>query len=141
MKGMTPRIFGLAAPCAVDSHSTSEGISAPNSCSINLTESLENNRIGRYLYRKFREEPTPAIRCDRQGGFTWPVQHPIFALGAVQMVGQSWNSSTQRYLEKLSFCPNSSLRMKILSSEYPPCSCRKISKRGLILNKNPNFAG
>jgi hypothetical protein len=44
------------------------------------------------------------------------------------------------YLEKLSFCPNSALRAKILSSEYQIYACGKISARALILNQNPNFA-
>jgi len=46
---------------------------------------------------------------------------------------------TTGYLEKLSFCPNSALRMKILSSEYQ-LGLGKTSMRALILNKNPNFS-
>jgi hypothetical protein len=44
------------------------------------------------------------------------------------------------YLEKLSFCPNAALRVKILSSEYQLYACGKIFTRALILNQNPNFA-
>jgi hypothetical protein len=44
------------------------------------------------------------------------------------------------YLEKLSFCPNAALRVKILSSEYRLYGCGKIFTRALILNQNPNFA-
>jgi len=44
------------------------------------------------------------------------------------------------YLEKLSFCPNSALHAKILSSEYHLYGCGKIFTRALILNQNPNFA-
>jgi hypothetical protein len=38
------------------------------------------------------------------------------------------------YLEKLSFCPNSALHMKILSSEYQIYACGKISMAALILS-------
>jgi hypothetical protein len=44
------------------------------------------------------------------------------------------------YLEKLSFCPNAALRVKILSSEYQLYACGKIFTRALILNQNPHFA-
>ena len=47
---------------------------------------------------------------------------------------------TYGYLEKLSFCPNSVLHAKILSSEYHLYGCGKIFTRALILNQNPNFA-
>jgi len=48
--------------------------------------------------------------------------------------------SSDGYLEKLSFRPNSALRMKILSSTYHLYACGKISIRALILKKNPNFS-
>lgn len=67
MKGMTSCSFVFTAPCAVDSYSISTGTCTPNNCSNNLTESFTNKRIIRYLYRKFRDESTPTLRCDCKG--------------------------------------------------------------------------
>ncbi len=43
-------------------------------------------------------------------------------------------------LEKSLFCPNSALRMKILSSTYELYACGKIYIRALTMNKNFNFS-
>lgn len=95
MKGMTSCSFVFTAPCAVDSYSISTGICTPNYYYYNLTESFTNKRIIRYLYRKFRDESTPTLRCDCKGGSAWSDQDPFCVTGAVRMVGQPGNPSTQ----------------------------------------------
>ena len=66
----------------------------------------------------------------------WP-EYPIWQTDAQWIAG---DLKRYGYLEKLSFCPNAALRVKILSAEYQLYACTKIFKRALILNQNPNFA-